>query len=365
MAPRAWSIAPVDPVDTDGEPGDQDSEHAVSMEEHPDPSAASAGPGEEIVEYGVESTTDERTAPATALAETGAEPGNAQTEAEADEDSITVVDKRAGQGEESSAPAGTGEDQDPEAPSQPETTDGPAEVRHWSLEDPEAVRHDAEPVIDAPRASGQGKWFHIDPDARVEKNPFRSMSGPLDEPSRNVDGGGAINMNGVDDYIVDRPNPLATFFWFVIALGFVFLLGLQVRTYFVERYAQDERFRPYLSLFCRVAACELPVRRDTYRFAITHTRIDLHPDEPGALRITVKLVNQAPFSQPYPDLQLTLTDRVGRVVGRRTFSADFYLPERKENLLESGELGTVEFDLASPHEMAVGFVVDIVREPAA
>lgn len=170
----------------------------------------------------------------------------------------------------------------------------------------------------------------------------------------------AINMNGVDSYIADRPNPLIGFFWFAVCIGFLVLLGLQVKLYHVERYAQDEKYRPYLSLFCRVAQCELPPRRDAYRFTITHTRIDLHPQQPGALRITVKLINQATFAQRYPDLQLTLTDRVGRVVGRRTFSPDFYLGERPGNNLDAGELGSVSFDLARPHEKAVGFVVDVV-----
>jgi predicted Zn finger-like uncharacterized protein len=210
-----------------------------------------------------------------------------------------------------------------------------------------------------------GNWFNTETDSRLERNPFRHQHDPGANGAREIDRPGAINMNGVDAYIVDRPNPLAAILWFLVAVFFVFLLGLQVRTYFVDRYAQDENYRPYLALFCKLAACELPMRRDTYRFALTHTRIDLHPEEPGALRITVKLVNQAAFAQPFPDLQLTLTDRVGRVVGRRTYDPRLYLSEREENLLGSGELGTVEFDLAHPHEKAVGFVVDIVREPAA
>ncbi len=212
----------------------------------------------------------------------------------------------------------------------------------------------------APR-SAHGNWFNAEPDSMLERNPFREGRGD------SVDNGestkpASINMHGVDAYIEDRPNPLVGLFWFLVSVGFVFLLGLQVREYFVDRYAQDEQYRPYLSLFCRIAACELPARRDTYRFAITNTRIDLHPEEPGALKITVKLVNQAVFAQPYPELQLTLTDRVGRVVGRRTFSPDFYLTPDDVNVLDSGELGSVEFDLARPHEKAVGFVVDIVRE---
>ena len=174
--------------------------------------------------------------------------------------------------------------------------------------------------------------------------------------------GNSINMLGVDEYIVDRPNPLMGFFWFLVCVAFVVLLGLQVKYFFVETFSQNDQYRPSLTLFCKVAGCELPPRRDPYRFAITNTRIDLHPLEPGALRVTIMLVNQAEFHQPYPRIQITLTDRVGRVVGRRTFDSDFYLPRGQENLLESGELGALEFDLARPHEKAVGFVVDVVTD---
>ncbi len=209
-----------------------------------------------------------------------------------------------------------------------------------------------------------GNWFNVETDDAVERNPFETVeetasSGKSPSVQSN------ISMNGVDAYIADRPNPLAGFLWFIVAMGFLFLLGLQVRTYLVDGYAQDERFRPYLSLFCRVASCELPSRRDTYSFSITNTRVELHTDVPGALSISVKLVNQAEFSQPYPDLQLTLIDRVGRVIGRRIFPPDSYLGVDEETLLKSGALVTVDFELAQPNEQAVGFVVEIVLESAA
>lgn len=255
--------------------------------------------------------------------------------------------------------------------------DGPAAPGERSSEPGTKDNDLAELVRPSPPADGEkmvdleitpepvvGNWFNIDPDDTVERNPFEPVEATA-PPDKGRPAQSNISMNGVDAYIADRPNPLAGLVWFIVALGFLFLLGLQVRTYFVDRYAQDERFRPYLSLFCRVAACELPARRDTYSFSITHTRVELHPDVPGALNITVKLVNQAGFSQPYPDLQLTLIDRVGRVIGRRTFSPDSYLGTDKPNLLESGELASVDFDLVQPNEKAVGFVVEIVLESAA
>jgi predicted Zn finger-like uncharacterized protein len=176
---------------------------------------------------------------------------------------------------------------------------------------------------------------------------------------------GRMTRNGVDEYISDRPNPLLSITWFLVALGFIFLLGMQAKYFFVERYAQDETYRKYLIGFCKIARCELAPRKDPFRYTLTHTKIDLHPTHPGALRVTVKMVNEADFAQPYPHLQLTLTDRVGRVVGRRTFPPDFYLPNGAYNMVGEGELASVLFDLARPHEKAVGFVVEIVTEPVA
>lgn len=174
---------------------------------------------------------------------------------------------------------------------------------------------------------------------------------------------GRINMNGVDDYLNPRPNPLVSALWGLVALGFLLLLGGQVRYFLVDKYAQDETYRPYLAGFCEIAACQLPPRRDAARFTLTHTQIDLHPHTPGALRVTVKLVNEATFAQPYPDLELTLTDQDGWVVGRRTFAPRHYLPRQQPNQLASGELAAIRFDLARPHEKAVGFEVNIVGRP--
>ncbi|WP_424946458.1 zinc-ribbon and DUF3426 domain-containing protein [Candidatus Spongiihabitans sp.] len=175
--------------------------------------------------------------------------------------------------------------------------------------------------------------------------------------------------NRVGQYINDRTHPFVTFIWLMAAIGFVFLLGMQVKYFFVERYAQDQTYRKYLVGFCKIAGCDLSPRQGPLQFTLTHTRIDLHPTEPGALRVTVKLVNEAKFAQPYPHLQLTLTDRAGRVVGRRTFSPELYLANDSNNMsgnmIAPGELASIVFNLARPHEKAVGFVVDIVTAAAA
>lgn len=162
----------------------------------------------------------------------------------------------------------------------------------------------------------------------------------------------------VEHYLRPRAHPLAGALWALAALALAALLAAQVKFLLVEKYASHGLLRPYLAAFCEVAACRLPPRHDPRRFAITRTHIDLHPRQPGALRVTVKLVNEATFAQPYPRLRLTLTDRDGWVVGRRAYAPADYLHGRA-NQLRSGELGAVFLDLARPHEKAVGFEVDV------
>ena len=162
-----------------------------------------------------------------------------------------------------------------------------------------------------------------------------------------------------DDFIHPRNHPGHRVLWALTAIFAALLLVAQIKYSLVERYAQHAEYRGYLAGFCQLLACKLPPRRDAQRLTLTRARVDMHPHQPGAVRIAINLINEAPFAQPYPQLQLTLTDRAGRIVGRRTVAPEQYLAGRA-NRLRSGELGGATFDLARPHPKAVGFEVAVV-----
>ena len=195
---------------------------------------------------------------------------------------------------------------------------------------------------------------HFDEEKTLEKLPVQPVleEVPLDWRSKNT----------AHEYIKDRSKPLATLVWFMASVGLMFLLSLQVKYFYVDKFAQDQSLRKYLAGFCKIASCELPPLKSPDLFALTYTKIDPHPNQPDALRVTVKLFNKAAYSQPYPDLRITLSDRAGRIVGRRSFRPDSYLATGSENMVGEGELISLLFDLARPHEKAVGFAVDIVTD---
>lgn len=195
-------------------------------------------------------------------------------------------------------------------------------------------------------------------DPEAEKIPERRMTQPvLEEVPLDW-----MSKNTAHEYIKDRRKPLIALAWCIASVGLLLLLSLQIKYFYVEKFAQDQSLRKYLIGFCKIASCELPPLKSPDLFALADTKIDLHPSQPDALRVTVKLLNRAGYPQPYPDLRITLTDQAGRVVGRRSFPPKSYLAAGSESMVGDGELVSLLFDLARPHEKAVGFAVNIVTD---
>ena len=166
----------------------------------------------------------------------------------------------------------------------------------------------------------------------------------------------------VTNLIADRKNPVSTIVWSMACIAFLSILVIQIEAFAVPKYAQTTKYRPYLEAFCMVAQCNLPMFEDVENLKLMHTIIELHPSQPGAVRIQVRLINEAKHPQPYPELQLTLTDKFGRIVGKRVYDPSVYLPDDVENKMASGLLSSVKLDLAKPHENAYGFAVNVVGD---
>jgi len=163
----------------------------------------------------------------------------------------------------------------------------------------------------------------------------------------------------IANLIADRNNSMSTMVWSIVSIALLSMLIMQIEAFAVPKYAQATKYRPYLAAFCKLIQCELPMFEDVENLKLIHTSIDPHPSQPDAVRIQIKLINEAEHPQPYPGLQLTLTDKFRRVVGKRIYEPSVYLPDDVENKMISGRLSMVILDLAKPHENAYGFAVDV------
>jgi hypothetical protein len=141
-----------------------------------------------------------------------------------------------------------------------------------------------------------------------------------------------------------------------VAAALAVVLVLQLLLADRARLASDARWRPLLSTLCRISACDLPPWREPAAFTLLQRDVRQHPSVPGALRVSATFRNDARWSQPWPELQLRLSDMNGQVAGERSFAADDYLggtPGQPE--LASGETATVAMDVLEPAARIVAY----------
>ena len=107
--------------------------------------------------------------------------------------------------------------------------------------------------------------------------------------------------------------------------------------------------------------CRVPPPLTGPIFRVLQTRVDLDPQVPGAIVVKIHVVNRTTTPRAYPPIQLTLTDRDGDIIGRRTYLAQDYGQGAVGNELTPRVVTVVTLHLAGPDEKAVGFEASIVE----
>lgn len=105
----------------------------------------------------------------------------------------------------------------------------------------------------------------------------------------------------------------------------------------------------------------LPVRRDLSNLQLVSARTETHPTRASTTLLRVSMVNQAEISQPFPWIELSLTDENGRLVARRALSPDDYLfNNRIDSVLGANELRPITIELLSFPEQAKGYELKLL-----
>jgi predicted Zn finger-like uncharacterized protein len=123
------------------------------------------------------------------------------------------------------------------------------------------------------------------------------------------------------------------------------------------RWIDDGRARAWLEPICAHLGCRLPLRRDAATLALLSRDIRPHPSVPGALIISATLRNDAPFAQPFPTVQITLSDLDEKRVAMRRFRPSEYLADARAigAGLAPGASTALVFEVADPGRNAVAF----------
>ena len=159
-----------------------------------------------------------------------------------------------------------------------------------------------------------------------------------------------------------RRSLIATLFWFMGSLILLILTMAQLAWFQREMLVQYPQGRLLLEKFCAYAECSVPQLRDTSRIHIVSRQVRSHPNKKGVLLVQLVMVNRAPFPQPYPLMELSLSTVTKQAAARRSFKPEEYLHTAKDSvsLMPSGVPQHVEMELVDPGKEMTGFEFDFL-----
>ncbi len=137
----------------------------------------------------------------------------------------------------------------------------------------------------------------------------------------------------------------------------VLLVAAQVLWLQFDTWARDPQVRPLYAMACGVVGCELPVMRDVDSLLAKNLVVRRHPERSDALLVNAIIVNQAPFAQPFPVLELSFTALNGSPVAEERFEPGNYLAGEMAGATDMPPLTPVHIELtvAHPGDTAVNY----------
>ncbi|MGE8496495.1 MAG: DUF3426 domain-containing protein [Pseudomonas sp.] len=111
---------------------------------------------------------------------------------------------------------------------------------------------------------------------------------------------------------------------FLNLLGAAALAGQYIHYHFDELARQDQ-YRPWFEQGCPAIGCNLPSKVDISQVKSSNLVVRSHPEFSGALVVDAILYNRAPFSQPFPLLEMRFADINGQLLASRRFKPSEYL----------------------------------------
>lgn len=148
-----------------------------------------------------------------------------------------------------------------------------------------------------------------------------------------------------------------TLLWSAAILVLIALLGAQYLLSQRDQFARYPELRPLLTQLCHVAGCTLPPQRDLKAIELSSRNVFTHPNIPHALMVTATMVNNAPFPQPYPVLQISFSNLDGQTVALGRFKPTQYLPQSVDphSLMPAGKPVHISFSVDDPGQQALAY----------
>ncbi len=187
---------------------------------------------------------------------------------------------------------------------------------------------------------------------------FQEPIDPLDETTEPQTDDKALSFEADS---LQKPKSKGGRYWLLGSMLLTLLLASQLTWQFRQELIQYEIGRQVLGDFCKVAGCEIPIRRDTSKIIIQGRNLSSNPDNPDILVMQLSMVNTAAYEQPFPKLQLSLFDDNGKLVARRIFTSEEYLTNNNQFSMMPRAISILaEMQVVDPGEEVTGFSFDFL-----
>lgn len=154
--------------------------------------------------------------------------------------------------------------------------------------------------------------------------------------------------------------------WNTAALLALIALGAQAVHHFRADLVGRAGVGPLVQQTYRMLGATVLPRWDVRQYEILDWVATAEPNARGKgnLRITARIFNRGPQSQPYPSVQLRLKDRWETAVGSRVFAPAEYLDAQTSasQLMTPGETARAVLEVVDPGPDAYGFELDVCIE---
>jgi predicted Zn finger-like uncharacterized protein len=140
--------------------------------------------------------------------------------------------------------------------------------------------------------------------------------------------------------------------WALLTLLALAGLAGQYVWYHFDELARQDQYRPWFQMICPQIDCKVPSKVDITQLKSSNLVVRSHPEFKGALVVDAIIYNRAPFSQPFPLLELRFADTSGQLIASRRFKPAEYL---------SGEIAGKE---EMPPQTPIHIALDIL-DPGA
>jgi predicted Zn finger-like uncharacterized protein len=180
---------------------------------------------------------------------------------------------------------------------------------------------------------------------------FNAANELLDSESFKTDPHYQVNINNIPNLLQSSSlhSFHSVFFWgFMVVLLSITLAGQVLWFWERDFVLQNPQLRPGLVIFCDTFLCELPPTRDLNSFQIKNQRVQLQSEW---IEVEMTFINNATFSQIYPDLQLNFEDINGNIIAQQRFKPSDYLPFFPNKFQQMTAHASIAFKLYLPKSL--------------